>query len=376
MLQEILLSFIILNFYRKVPQLKMESYITLKVTDVIQETDEAKTFIFREQSGNVINFIPGQFLTLCFLFNGEEIRRSYSISTSIAEEPHIGITIKKTLEGHATNYFVDNIKVGDTLKAFPPLGRFVVEVSPEKKHELVLVGAGSGISPLMSILKSTLITESESRVTLFYGNRNVNSIIFRKDLEYLERFYAGRLKVIHVLSQPDSEWLGRKGRITKELFLGLLKEHNPSNEAHFYICGPNGMIISVLSALAQENIDPKRTHTEYFSVSIQENEDVPDEEIKPRKVTIIFQGKEHIITVNPGDSILDAALEQGLELPNSCRVGQCSSCRAKMISGKVNLVDQTALTEEEIKQSYCLTCVGFPLSDDIVIDYDATAPFD
>ncbi|MGE5429787.1 MAG: 2Fe-2S iron-sulfur cluster-binding protein [Syntrophomonadaceae bacterium] len=354
----------------------MESYLPLKVTDVIKETEDAKTFIFREESGSAVIFLPGQFLTICFFYNGEEIRRSYSISTSISDQPYIGITIKKTLEGHATNYFVDNIKTGDTLKAFPPIGRFIVEVSPEKKHELVLIGAGSGISPLMSILKSTLITEPQSKVTLFYGNRNINSIIFRTDLEYLERFYAGRLKVLHILSQPGREWDGLKGRITKDLFLQLLKEHNPSNDAHFYICGPNGMIISVLSALAAENVNPARMHTEYFTVSIKENEDVPDEEIKPRKVTIIFHGKEHIITVNPGDSILDAALEQGLELPNSCRVGQCSSCRAKMISGRINLVDQTALTEEEIKQSYCLTCVGFPLSDDIVIDYDATAPFD
>lgn len=353
----------------------MESYLTLKVTDVISETEDAKTILFREESGSEIEFLPGQFLTVCFLFEGEEVRRSYSISTSVTDNPHIGITIKKTPEGHATNYLADTVKPGDSVKAFPPLGHFTVDISPEKNHELVLIGAGSGISPLMSILKSTLIIEPESRVTLFYGNRNIDSIIFRKELDDLENYYKRRLKVVHVLSRPEDDWTGLKGRITKELFLQLLKENNASKNTHFYICGPNGMIISVLSALAAEDIDPKRVHTEYFKVTIEENEDVPDEEVKPRKVTIIFQGKEHIITVNPGDSILDAALEQGLELPNSCRVGQCSSCRAKMISGKINLVEQTALTEEEIKQSYCLTCVGFPLSDDIVIDYDATAPF-
>ncbi|MCU7495972.1 MAG: ferredoxin--NADP reductase [Ignavibacteria bacterium] len=353
----------------------MESYLSLKVTGVIEETEDARTFLFKEESGREIPFLPGQFLTICFIFNGEEVRRSYSISTSVTEKPYLGITIKKTLEGHATNYFADNIKTGDTLKAFPPLGRFVVDLSPEKKHELVLVGAGSGISPLMSILKSTLIIEPESSVRLFYGNRNEESIIFRKELEELENYYAGRLKVVHTLSQPDKEWQGFKGRITRELFIQLLREYNPSKEAQFYVCGPNGMIINVLSALAAEDVDPARVHTEYFTVSINENEDVPDEEIKPRNVTIIFQGKEQVIIVKPGDSILDAALEQGLELPNSCRIGQCSSCRAKMISGKINLVEQTALTEEEIRQSYCLTCVGFPLSDDIVIDYDATAPF-
>ncbi|MGE5400009.1 MAG: 2Fe-2S iron-sulfur cluster-binding protein [Ignavibacteriales bacterium] len=353
----------------------MESYLSLRVESVIQETHEAKTFIFHEVEGREINFLPGQFLTFCYVINGEEVRRSYSICTAPFEKPRLGITVKMTAEGHVTNYFVETVKEGDVLKAFPPLGRFIVEPSPDKSRELVLAGAGSGIAPLMSILKSTLYIESESRVTLLYGNRKEDTIIFRSELEDLEKFYKGRFKVIHSLSQPGPGWEGIKGRITKEFFLAWMKGAAPSAGTEYYICGPNGMIIGILSALAAEGIDPVKIHTEYFAITIKENEDVEESEIKERKVTIIFGGQEHVVTVKPEDSILESALAQGVELPNSCRIGQCSSCRAKLISGKINLVEQTALTQEEIAQGYCLTCVGFPLSDDIVIDYDATSPF-
>lgn len=353
----------------------MINELTLKIVRIITETSEAKTFILNEATGKSLNFSPGQFLTFSLNISGEELKRSYSICTAPFELPNIGITIKKNLNGFVSNYLVDNLKEGDVLKAFSPLGKFTAEPSSEIKRNFVLFGTGSGITPLMSIIKSILYIEKESKIVLIYGNKNIDSIIYRKELDEFERLYEGRFKVIHTLTQPDNEWKGLKGRITSNFAIKILSDIKITDDTHYYICGTAGMMNEVLSALEKLNIDPHRIHTEYFSVIILQNAFDEDIETKTRKVTIIQDGKEHVITVEPNDSILSSALEQGLDIPNSCNIGQCSSCKAKLVSGKINLVEQTALTDEEISQGYCLTCVGFPLSDDIVIDYDATKNF-
>lgn len=353
----------------------MENEYIYKIIKIVVETSEAKTYILNEISGKKINFLPGQFLTFSISIDGEELRRTYSISSAPFELPNISITIKKSLSGNVSNYLVDNLKEGDILKAFPPLGKFTVEPSSETCRQLILFGAGSGITPLMSIIRSILYLEKQSTITLIYVNRNLDSIIYRKELDELEQLYNGRLKVIHILSQPGEEWKGLKGRINSSMAVDLLNQLNVTKETHFYICGPTGMTNEILNTLEKLNIEAERIHTEYFSVIILQNAQDDDIEIKARKVTIIIDGKEHIVNVEPNDTILSSALEQGLDIPNSCNIGQCSTCKAKLISGKINLVEQTALSDSEIAQGYCLTCVGFPLSDDIVIDYDATKNF-
>lgn len=353
-----------------------DNLLSLKVTKIIRETEDAKTFLFTEADKRPISFIPGQFLTFPLIINGEVVRKSYSICTAPFELPVIGITIKKTAEGYSSDFMLEKIAEGEILRAYPPVGEFTVRPSPEKKSELFLIGAGSGITPLMSILKTTLFIEPESKVTLYYGNRNENTIIFKQELNKLEELYKGRLKVVHFLSQPKEEDPSNiKGRITRESFKKQLMADNFSENAHFYICGPEAMIASVINALRDLSISAERIHTEYYKITISQDALIDESEIKTRKVTIIFEGKEHIITVSPNDSILQSALEQGLDLPNSCQMGQCSSCRARLISGKLNLVEQSALAEWEIKEGYCLTCVGYPMSDDVVIDYDATSRF-
>lgn len=354
----------------------MNNEYLLKIIKIVTETPEVKTYIFNETTGKEIYFLPGQFLTFSINIDGEELRRSYSISTAPFELPNIGITIKKSNNGYVSNYLVDNLKEGDILKAFPPLGKFTAEpLSPETNRQLILFGGGSGITPLMSIIKSVLYLEKQSSIILIYANRNIDSIIYRKELDELEILYTGRFKIIHILSQPDKEWKGLKGRINSNTVTEILNNLKITNETHFYICGPSGMTNEILSALEKLNINAERIHTEYFRVIILQNEPEDEIEIKARKVTIIMEGKEHIVNVEPYDSILSSALEQGLDIPNSCNIGQCSTCKAKLISGKINLVEQTALSDSEIAQGYCLTCVGFPLSDDIVIDYDATKNF-
>lgn len=359
-----------------------ENFLALQVHKIIRETPDSKTFLFKEVNGKNISFLPGQFLTFPLLINGEEVRKNYSICTAPFELPVIGITVKKTAEGHSSDFIIENLHEGDVLRSYPPVGEFTIDPSAGNKSELVLIGAGSGITPLMSILKTTLYIEERSQVTLYYGNRNEESIIFRQNLEDLQKLYNKRLKVVHFLTQPSEPASTKdqfscivRGRITRESFKERLKTDGFTENTHFYICGPEGMIAGVINGLRDIGVNAPRIHTEYYKITIAQDAFVDEAEIKTRKVTIIFEGKEHVITVKPYDSILESALKQGLQLPNSCQVGQCSSCRARLISGKINLVEQTALEDWEIKEGYCLTCVGFPMSDDVVIDYDATARF-
>lgn len=354
-----------------------DNMLHLKVRDIREETAGAGTIYFSENNGKEISFTPGQFLTFPLLIDGVEKRKSYSICTSPAELPLIGITIKKTNDGYSSNYILDNLTPGDILTAYPPMGEFTVHLDPGTSRELVLVGAGSGITPLMSILKAALYVEKESTVKLYYGNRDEGSIIFRSQLEDLEKFYGRRLKIVHFLSAPK-ETLNENQinqRITRSSFKRRLQSDGFGPDAQFYICGPEGMMTGVINALRDLGVNSSRIHTEYFKITISQDPYINEENIKTRHVTVIFEGKEHIITVKPYDSILQSALEQGLELPNSCQMGQCSSCRARLISGKINLVEQTALADWEINEGYCLTCVGYPMSDDVVVDYDATARF-
>lgn len=345
----------------------MDQLLSFIILDIIQETENVKTFILQEAT-NQLTFKAGQFLTFSLMIDGEEAKRSYSISTAPYELPNVGITMKKSQNGFASNFLFENLQKGDTLNAYPPIGEFTFD-SAKGVKEVYLIGAGSGITPLFSILKDVLHTHKNLKINLVYGNRDLNSIIFRETLQQLEKQYPEKLSVTHVLTNPKNQFQGFKGRITKSLITDLLKEKNLS-QAHFFICGPPQMMIEVISGLKALNVYSDQIHQEYFKIIIKQNADEDEEEIKERCVTLLFEGKEYRIPVRPKDSILESALEHGIEIPNSCRVGQCTSCRARLISGKINLVDQTALSEEEIEAGYCLTCVGFPLSDDIVIDYE------
>lgn len=345
----------------------MDQLLSFKIANIKEETPETRTYILQERS-NQFHFEAGQFLTFSLMIDGEEIKRSYSISSAPHELPDIRITMKRSQSGFASNFLFENLTIGDTLCAYPPIGEFTTQNAQHAK-EIFLIGAGSGITPLISILKELLYSGTDKQIYLLYGNRNTDSIIFRDELDALAEKYSGKFKLYNILSKPNIEWSGLKGRITKTFIRNFLQEKKLA-DAHFFLCGPPAMMIETISALKNLNIYSDQIHQEYFKVFILQNADEDEEEIKQRQVTILFEGNEYKITVRPKDNILESALEYGLEIPNSCRVGQCTSCRARLISGKINLVDQTALSEKDIEKGYCLTCVGFPLSDDIVIDYD------
>ncbi|MBN1301799.1 MAG: ferredoxin--NADP reductase [Melioribacteraceae bacterium] len=348
----------------------MQSPIYLRITDINKNYKDTLCLTLRADDNKITDFLPGQFLTLLIDVEGEEVRRGFSIASSPDELPDIMLAIKKVDDGVISNYLYDKVEVGDRLKALSPLGNFTVRTNPDNTRHLVMFGAGSGITPLFSQLKSVLFNEPGSKITLFYGNRNEDSIIYKSELDELKSKFAESFEIYYYLSKPDNEWEGPTGRISKEMAVNYLNTHPDAVGAKvdYYLCGPEEMMKEIIEVIKDKGLSSSKIHREIYHTSVIED----DEEIEeiPREVTVIFKGNEHKIIVNPDESILQKALATGLELPNSCQFGSCSSCKAKLISGQMKLIDQTALSEEELEQGYCLTCVGHPATDNVVILYD------
>jgi ring-1,2-phenylacetyl-CoA epoxidase subunit PaaE len=348
----------------------MGSYHNLEINKIVKETEDTVSLTLKSTDGKPHSFLPGQFLTFLFDEDGEEVRRGFSISSTPDDLPFLRITIKKVHQNSTSTHCIANAKVGQVLKSLPPLGNFSIVPDKNLEREFIMFGAGSGITPLFSMLKSILVHEEKSKVILFYGNRNEDSIIFKQELEELTKKYPDRFNLIHVLSKPNKNWDGFRGRITKEFAseqLSSLKNVN-AKTADYYLCGPEGMMQNVLAALDEFKIDNKKIHRESFVVKIiDEHEEV--EQIE-REVTIFIKGKKNTVIIKPDESILQKALSLGLQIPNSCQIGECGTCRARLLSGKLKLVSQTALSEQELNDGYCLTCVGYPASDNVVILYE------
>lgn len=348
----------------------MSSYHNLTVQKCIQETEETVSVILKVENNKPDSFLPGQFITLLFKEAGKEIKRSYSISSTPDQLPLLRITIKKIHSDSPSSHYVENLKVGSVIKSLPPLGTFTVNPNPDIERKMILFGAGSGITPLFSMLKSVLEIEPKSEVYLFYSNHNEQSIIFRNELDVIAEKFTDRFKLVNVLSKPSENWGGEKGRITKQKALELLSRLNVSSlrEYHYYLCGPSGMMKNIMEALDELNIDHKKIHKENFVVELL-NENVEIEETE-RDVTIFIKGEKHIVNVLPGESIQQKALEAGLPIPNSCQHGTCGTCKARLLSGKLKLISQSALSQDDINDGYCLTCVGYPASDNVVVLYE------
>lgn len=354
--------------FKKIPL--MSKTLSLEIKNIIRETSNVTSLLLQAKEADQFNFSAGQFVTLLFDLDDEEIRRSFSISSSPLDLPQIRITIKRAEDGLASKHFLDEVKIGETIKAFHPTGNFTIKTNAGKKGGAIFIGAGSGITPLYSMIKTILAIEAQSKLALIYGSRNESSIIFKEEIDTLAKTYKDRLQVEHFLSRPQNSWEGHVGRITKANLISTLKSltNIDYTTAEYYLCGPEGMMQSAAYALNELGVDHQHIHTENFDVKLLCETD-RIEEIE-REVTIIFRDEEYKISVKPGESILLKALSLGLELPNSCQAGNCGTCRAKLLSGKIQLIEQTALSEEDIKNGYCLTCVGHPASDDVVILYE------
>ena len=349
----------------------------MKVKEIEKETEEAATLHFWHPLNEVVAYRPGQFLTILLPVDDKKIRRSYSMSSSPYTDVSLAITIKRVPGGYASNLLLDSIKVGDTLEVMEPMGAFFPKQSDDQTRQVVFVGAGSGITPLFSILKSILMVEPESEVFLIYGSRNEDSIIFKNKLEALQAKYGERFKVVHTLSQPSENWEGEKGRLNKSHLLKIVEKLPTLNkaEAEFFLCGPDDMMEEAHRALSILAIPDNKIRKESFltataaqpgEVTLEEEDDT----LKTREITLFYEGAEYKLPVKPHETVLEAALNMDIDLPYSCQAGMCTACLGRCTSGKVHLDEEDALSEAELNEGFILTCVSHPMSDDVIIEVE------
>lgn len=348
-------------------------YYDLSVKKIVQETKDAISIVF-DQPTNKINYKSGQFLTLIAKVNGKDVRRAYSLCSSPFVDNDLVVTVKRVDNGLMSNWLPDNLKVGQKLRVMEPMGQFTTELSKTNKRHMILFGGGSGITPMMSIIKSILSQEPESICSLIYCNRDIDSIIFQEELRKMETRDEGRLHVIHILDNAPMNWQGYSGLLNKGM-LEKLFERIPDwglDNTTYLMCGPEGMMKNVEALLDEHKIPQKNIFKESFVQGIidkePKKENAATDELISREVTIKYDGQEFKITVPPSSTILFTALDQGIDLPYSCQSGLCTACRGKALSGKVKLDEEEGLSQSEREEGYVLTCVGHPMSDDVVIE--------
>jgi ring-1,2-phenylacetyl-CoA epoxidase subunit PaaE len=355
-------------------------YFNLKVADITRETSDAITIHFEHPEGQTVSYKPGQFLTLILNIDGKEVRRSYSLSSTPHEETRLSVTVKRVSGGLVSNYLLDSLKAGDEIRVMQPIGNFCLTCAPDNKRHVLLFGAGSGITPLMSILKSVLLKEPNSQVTLLYGNSDEDSVIFKEQLQQLTSNYGERFHIEYIYSQPKHE-CEHKGRMNQSMIIKILERLQLAkiDNAIYYMCGPEGMMDEVKRALDVLHVAPEYIFRESFVSNklIEQQQQAKhgdvlssddDGEIVTQTVTIIYEGAEYHVEVEPDQTILEAALDQDVDLPYSCQAGLCTACRGKCLSGKVHLDEREGLSDAELDEGYVLNCVGHPLTSDVVIE--------
>ena len=349
-------------------------YFDLTVKNVIHETKDAISIAF-VQPDKKIEYRSGQFLTLIISVKGKDIRRAYSLCSSPVVDEDLIVTVKRVDDGLMSNWLPDNLKAGAKVKVMEPMGQFTTEFAKENKRHLIMFAGGSGITPMMSIIKSTLIEEPDSICSLIYCNRDIDSIIFKNEFDRMQTTYEGRLHVIHILDNAPMNWQGYSGLLNHDMLTKLF-ERIPNwgiEKTTYLMCGPEGMMKNAETLLAQQQIPNEKIFKESFVQGTIDKDSKKDsapavKEVKAREVTIRYDGQEYKIMVEPNRAILETALDQGIDLPYSCQSGLCTACRGKAISGKVKLDEEEGLSQSERNEGYVLTCVGHPLTDDVVIE--------
>lgn len=355
---------------------------SLQVKAIKRETSDSVSITLDVPSDlrNDYSFTQGQYITFKKFFDGEEIRRSYSICSSpLDNELRVGI---KMVEGGKFSTFANTeLKVGDTLEVMTPMGNFFTELKPENKKHYLAFAAGSGITPIMSIIKTTLAIEKDSAFTLVYGNKNTGSIMFLEEIEALKNQFLDRFTAFHLLSRETVDVPILNGRISKEkchdFFDRKLIDDKSVNEV--FICGPEDMIQGVKDCLSARSIDPKHIHYELFTTtahSIAGNKtntqaQVTGDNSAKANVSVKIDGITYQLELPyAGESILDAALKTGADLPFACKGGVCCTCRAKLIKGTASMDMNFSLEDDEVEKGYILTCQAHPTSEELFVDFD------
>jgi ring-1,2-phenylacetyl-CoA epoxidase subunit PaaE len=348
----------------------------LAVSDLRRETSDAVslTFAIPKELEEDYRFSPGQYLTLRATMDGEEVRRSYSICSG-PDDGELRIAVKKVDGGAFSSWAADELKYGDELDVMTPTGRFGVAPVPNEARIHVGFAAGSGITPILSIVKGVLAREPNSRFFLFYGNRSTDSMLFLETLEELKDRFIQRLSLFHVISGEEQDIPILYGRLDGEKVRVLLRSLVPAASIdHVFICGPAGMSEEIDATCRDIGIPEKRIHVERF-VSEFGGKPRPKAVVPvgapPKAVaSLIIDGKRREVPVAEGEAILDAALRGGLDLPFACKGGMCSTCRARLVEGNAQMEVNYSLEPWELAKGFILTCQARPVTDRVVVDYD------
>lgn len=351
-------------------------FYPLVVREIREETKDCVSVSFEipVELKEIFKFNQGQHLTIKKNINGNEIRRNYSLCTTPFDNDY-RIAIKKIDEGLFSSFANQELKVGDTLDVMPPLGKFNTSLNSNQQKKYVAFAAGSGITPIISNIKSILYTEPKSECILVYGNKFTSSIIFKEELEALKNKFMGRLQLIHVLSRERTETPINNGRIDADKLKQLNNLIQWKNIDEFFLCGPEEMIVITRDFLEGLNIDRKKIHYELFNVTKKANTSSNQKTTSPQiksTITVISSGRSFEIAMqaNENKSILDAALNVVADLPFACKGGVCCTCKAKLLEGKVDMDVNWGLEQEEVEQGYILTCQSHPTTEKVVVDFD------
>ena len=353
----------------------MTQFHPLTITELTRETGDCVSLVFAVPPALRASFAfqPGQYLTLRTLRAGEELRRAYSICAGL-DDGELRVAIKRGDPGGFSEWANTALAVGDVLEVMPPEGRFGLMPDPAARRTILALAAGSGITPILSIVKSVLAREPQSEVVLIYGSRNTASIIFRAALEDLKDRYLSRLTVIHVLSREAQDIGVLNGRVDaaclRAVLPGLI---TPAEVDAAFLCGPAAMLEALPEALVALGVSAAHVHTERFTPSgaARARAAVPADAPAFATATIIHDGQTREIALAEGEAVLDAAMRAGLDLPWSCRGGMCSTCRAKLVEGTAAMAQNFSLEPWEMEAGFVLTCQAHPTAAHLVVDYDA-----
>jgi ring-1,2-phenylacetyl-CoA epoxidase subunit PaaE len=358
----------------------MSKFHPLQVAKIERETRDAValTFSVPTELAPSFKFEAGQHVTVRATIGGQDVRRSYSICSTV-QDGTLRIAVKKSPGGIFSTWAGESLTEGATLEVMPPLGHFGLPPDATRPRHYVGFAAGSGITPLLSIIGTTLYTEPASQFTLFYGNRASGTVMFRDELAELKDSNLTRFNLVHVLSREAQDIPLLHGRIDREKAQALLVRWvDLAHVDAIYICGPDGMMKAVAEALSERGFPDAGIRIERFAASIPKHEHKTGEAPPPGhtecEVTVILDGATRSFTLEKGkESILEAGLKAGVELPYSCKGGVCSTCRAKLVAGEADMDVNFALEDYEVARGFVLTCQSYPVTDEVTVDYDQAA---
>jgi len=358
----------------------MAKFYSLQVAGITQETADCVSVVFEVPASlrSEYEYIQGQYLTLKMTVDGEEIRRSYSLCSSPVADQELRVAVKKVANGKGSTWINEKLNIGDTLDVMTPMGNFYSVLDASSKKHYVLFAGGSGVTPMMSILKSVLAKEPNSKVTLVYGNRDAASVIFKNQLDELEKNSSARLKVVHVLENPPAGTSAlQTGMLTPEKIRGLFENTiGVASENEYFICGPGPMMENVKAVLGELKVASDKMHIEYFSAVIEAVKAAENKTVAPggkmmSKVTIILDGEEREFDLSSdGQTVLDTAVNAGMDVPFACKGAVCCTCKGKIMEGTASMSMNYALSEQEVASGYILTCQAHPTSERLVVSYD------